>query len=242
MCTYLLTAQCVCLSEAAVQYVCSSYYIQQVQHNACFSFWGELVTYQVSNKIRREQTAHRASPLLCSQEATPISDASSGLLPLAPPPLRKRSNSFAAKLIIRQKATLNVSKVVKISFSYLNSAMTQSFHMYTTQVQRYMPVCSRPCKLWRGSRPRRQDLTTHILRKLGQKPRPSIFPRKPLCTIPEAERSDHIHIFWAMTGILDKALSNLVWPYSWLRFEQEVGIEASWGLFQPELWTLGSNE
>lgn len=164
-----------------------------------------------------------------------------GLLALTPPPLRKRSNRFAAKLIIRQKATVNVSKVVKISSSYLNSVMTQSFHMYATQVQRYMPACSRPCKLWRGSRPRRQDLTTHILGKLEHKPRPSIFPRKPRCTIPETERGDHIHVFWAMTGILDKALSNLVWPYSWLHFEQEVGLEASWGLFQPELWALGGN-
>lgn len=205
----LQTAQCMCLCEAAVQYVCSSYFIQQVQHNAHFSLQGELVTYQVSNKIRREQTAHRAS-LLCSQESTPISEARSGLVPLIPPPLRKRSNSFAAKLIIRQKAMVNVSKVVKISSSYLNSVMTQSFHMYTTHVQRYMPACSRPCKLWRGSRPRRQDLTTHILGKLEQKPRPSIFPRKPRRTIPETERGDHIHIFWAMTGILDRALSNLV--------------------------------
>lgn len=69
---------------------------------------------------------------------------------------------MSAKLIIRQKATTNVSKAARISFLCLNLPMTQALHTYAMQVQHNMPACFRLCKLWEVLRPRRWGLTTHI--------------------------------------------------------------------------------
>ena len=53
----------------------------------------------------------------------------------------------------------------------------------------------------------------------------NIFPRKLVA-------SQSLDIFKTR---LDKSLSNLVQPHSWAYFEQEVGLETSWGPFQPAL-------
>lgn len=78
----------------------------------------------------------------------------------------------------------------------------------------------------------RQEDTGHNLQRWRLWPDIKIFPCKDRQALEQGHRDWGIFVFGGFKAWMNKAL---VWTWCWSPFEQQVGLDTSWGPFQPEL-------